>query len=186
MEPDHLTIIADSPRSRAVRAVADLLTKQRLDFAFLGGVAASAWLDERFDSGPVDVLAVLNAEQKNQICMMASHRGFRVDRAEVEAADELDLIPLHFDSAGAEVRVHVLVASNALYAHMVTAAVPASLDDLTVKVAATEDYALLLAISDSDVARSQRQQLLAHPEFDLNVFNSRMAMIGLGELVVPS
>jgi hypothetical protein len=60
----------------------------------------------------------MQGQQKNNVAMMASHRGFRVDRDEIEATEELDLVPLMFVDEAGDVRVHVLVASNALYARM--------------------------------------------------------------------
>ena len=108
--------IAASPLyERAIAAVADLLTRQRLDYVFAGTVARAAHLGTPVDAGSIDVIATMGPQQMNQVAMMASHRGFRVERDEIEAAEELDLIPMHFE----DVRVHVLVASNALYGRMV-------------------------------------------------------------------
>jgi len=84
---------------------------------FVGSVARSAWLGGLIDSGSIDVLGVMQPQQKNQVAMMASNRGFRVDRDEIDHAEELDLIPLTWIDED-DVRVHVLVASNALYARM--------------------------------------------------------------------
>jgi len=108
-------IAASPPYEQAIAAVADLLTRQRLAFVFAGSVARAAHLGSPVDGGSIDVIATMGPQQKNQVAMMASNRGFRVEREEIEAAEELDLIPMHFES----VRVHVLVASNALYGRMV-------------------------------------------------------------------
>src|SRR6266581_4062553 len=109
-----LTIRAAPGHAAAISAVDDLLAKQRIDHLFLGNVARAAWLGGLVDGGPVDVLGLMQPQQKNNVAMMASHRGFDVDRDEIERTAELDLVPLGFDG----VRVHVLVASNALYARM--------------------------------------------------------------------
>src|SRR3989337_1507082 len=112
-------IRASARYARAIHAVAELLAKLKIDAMFVGGVARSAWMDAAVDAGAVDVLALMAAPQPNQLAMMASHRGFRVEREEVQQAEELDLIPLNFIDGQGEVRVHVLLASNALYGRMV-------------------------------------------------------------------
>ncbi|HVR38606.1 MAG TPA: hypothetical protein VMU84_05895, partial [Thermoanaerobaculia bacterium] len=119
------SIRATARYSRALHATAELLTKLRLDFAFVGSVARVAWLGGEVSESSIDVIAVMNPEQKNQVAMMASNRGYRVDRGEIDASVELDLIPLNFVDEEGEVRVHVLVASNALYGRMVAARVAA-------------------------------------------------------------
>ena len=85
---------------------------------FVGSVARAAWLGGLIDSGSIDVLGLMQPQQKNQVAMMANNRGFRVDRDEIEQTEELDLIPLTWIDEEGDVRVHVLVASNALYARM--------------------------------------------------------------------
>jgi hypothetical protein len=111
-----------TPRyTRAIEAVADLLAKLRIESMFVGSVARSAWLGGLIESGSIDVLGVMQPQQKNQVAMMASNRGFRVDRDELDQTEELDLIPLTWIDED-DVRVHVLVASNALYARMFGAA----------------------------------------------------------------
>ncbi|HUJ13597.1 MAG TPA: hypothetical protein VL284_07360, partial [Thermoanaerobaculia bacterium] len=67
----------------------------RIEWAFVGGVARAAWLGGAVDGGSIDVVALMKPEQKNQVAMMASNRGFRVDRDEIEQSEELDLVPLH-------------------------------------------------------------------------------------------
>ena len=62
----------------AIRALSALLDKLKLDHAFVGNVALSAWLGRRMESGSVDVLAVLTPERMNQVPMMASHHEFQV------------------------------------------------------------------------------------------------------------
>jgi len=160
--------------TRAIDAVSELLSKLRLDSMFVGSVARAAWLGDAIDGGPVDVVAVMSPEQKNQVAMMASHRGFRVDRAEVERSEELDLVPLHFE----DVRVHVLVASNALYARMVRAARAVSLAGRELKVASPEDLALMLTLSeDFDAVR----RLMAGAAFARERYEEMMRSIGLWE-----
>jgi len=167
--------IAASPRyERAIAAVTDLLTRQRLDFVFAGNVARAAHLGTPVDGGSIDVIATMGPQQMNQVAMMASHRGFRVEREEVEATEELDLIPMHFE----EVRVHVLVASNALYGRMVKDGVVAG----EIKVPRIEDFALLLQMSN-DV--TSLMTLIESPEFDREGYNRKLTSIGLRELVVP-
>jgi len=116
-------IRATARYARAIEAVHELLTRLRLDFLFLGNVARSAWLDSEVATGSLDVLATMGPQQKNQVAMMASNRGFRVEREEVEASEELDIVPMRFD----DIRIHVLVASNALYGRMVASGVEARL-----------------------------------------------------------
>jgi hypothetical protein len=167
--------IAASPLyERVIAAVADLLTRQRLDFVFAGNVARAAHLGTPVDGGSIDVIATMGPQQMNQVAMMASHRGFRVEREEVEATEELDLIPMHFE----EVRVHVLVASNALYGRMVADGVMAG----EIKVPRIEDFALLLQMSN-DV--TSLMTLIDSPEFDREGYNRKLTSIGLRELVVP-
>jgi hypothetical protein len=167
--------IAASPLyERAIAAVADLLTRQRLDFMFAGTVARAAHLGGPIDGGSIDVIATMGPQQKNQVAMMASNRGFRVEREEIEAAEELDLIPMRFE----EVRVHILVASNALYGRMVAEGVVAG----DYKVPRMEDFALLLQMSN-DV--TSLMTLLESPEFDRAAYNRKLTSIGLREMVVP-
>ena len=159
--------------TRAIQAIAELLARLRLDFMFVGEVARAAWLGGAIERGSVDVVAVMQPQQKNQIAMMASHRGFLVNPQEVEQSEELDLIPLKFE----DVRVHVLVATNALYATMVAAAKEVG----GIKVATREDLALLFALAeDVDVVR----RLAASSGFDRQQYNQKLISIGLRELVV--
>lgn len=144
---------------------------------FVGEVARSAWLESPVDAGSIDVLALMHAPQKGQVAMMASNRGFRVEREEVDQAEELDLVPLHFVDPEGDVRVHVLLASNALYAHMVSAGQDATLDERTLRVPRAEDLALLLLMGEDEEAV---RRLTALEEFDLHRFRERLASIGLG------
>lgn len=173
-----------SPRyDRAIAAVADLLARLRLEFVFAGSVARSAWLGSRVHQGSLEVITLMTSEQKSQVAMMAGNRGFRVDRDEVEHTAELDLIPLHFiDPEGGEVRVHILVASNALYGRMVRAGVATD----SVPVAAIEDLALLFALGDDDDSQRSAALLVRLPQFDRSAYNERLVAIGLPDLVVNS
>ena len=110
----------------------------------------------------------MKPEQKNQVAMMASHHGFHIDRDEVEQSEELDLIPLHFD----DVRIHVLVATNALYAKMINAARVVN----DVRVASPEDLALLLTLSEDTAGV---RQLMSDAAFDRARFDETLASIGL-------
>lgn len=172
-----------SPRyGRAIATVADLLARLRLESVFVGSVARSAWLGSRVDQGSLEVVALMTSEQKSQVAMMASNRGFRVERDEVEHTAELDLIPLHFVDPEGEVRVHVLVASNALYGRMVRAGVAVE----SIRVAAIEDLALLFALGDDEDSQRAAAMLVRLPEFDRIAYNERLISIGLPHYVVNS
>ncbi|HUP47849.1 MAG TPA: hypothetical protein VNA04_03565 [Thermoanaerobaculia bacterium] len=177
-------VSATARYGRAIASTADLLTRLRLDFMFVGTVARSAWLGSRVESGSLEVLALMAPQQKNQVAMMASNRGYRVDREEVEQSEELDLVPLNFLDGEGEVRVHVLVASNALYGRMLPAAVAAGLEEGELKVAAAEDLALLLAVADDAASHRDREMLIRLPEFDRRAYNRRLVSIGLPDLVI--
>ena len=170
-------IRADARYNRALHATAELLEKLRIDAMFVGGVARAAWLGGDVASGAIDVVALMNAPQRNQLAMMASNRGFRVDREELERADELDLVPLNFLDDAGEVRIHVLLASNALYGRMVASAQPADLESRTVKVPRPEDLALLLLFAEDEVTV---RRLAGLPDFDRAAFQERLVSIGLG------
>jgi hypothetical protein len=176
-----LTITADPARTAAIVAVADLLTRLRTEFAFVGAVARSAWLGDPVLSGPVDVLVTLSPEGRTQIPMMASNRGFRVDRDELEAARELDLVPLWRPHQGEEVRIHALIASNALYGTMVRNALDATIGEYSVRVLRSEDLAILATLADDEPLR---RSLLDAAPFDRVSFNDRLRSIGLSGKVV--
>jgi hypothetical protein len=171
-------IRATARYSRAIHATAELLGRLKLDTMFVGNVARAAWLNVEMSSGAVDVLAVMTGQQKGQVAMMAANRGFRVERDEIEATEELDLIPLNFIDPEGEVRVHVLLASNALYGRMVSVGIATEVDERTVKIPRAEDLALMLLMAEDQEAV---QHLTALPEFDLQAFRERLASIGLGE-----
>ena len=117
--------------------------------------------------------------------MMASNRGFRIEQSEIEQSEELDLVPLNFVDTEGDVRVFVLLASNALYGRMAAARVPASLDDLEISVPRAEDFALLLAVAEEDAeAKRDREMLIRVPGFDRHSYNERLISIGLPRLVV--
>ena len=169
-------IRASARYSRAIHATAELLTKVRIDAMYVGGVARSAWIGSTVDSGAIDLIALMNAPQRGQLAMMASHRGFRVEREEIEQAEELDLVPLNFVDPEGDVRVHVLLATNALYGRMVAAAVETAIDERPMRVPRAEDLALLLLVADDEEAVAH---LTALPEFDLTAFRERLTSIGL-------
>ena len=167
-----LTVRVSERYGRALDATADLLTRLRIDFAFVGAVARSAWLGSTVERGSLDVLALMQSPQKNQVAMMASNRGFLVNREEIEQSEELDLVPMSID----EIKIHVLVASNALYGRMVAAAVPSDKG----KVVTAEDLALLMSVGDDPDA----QRLIHLPEFDRHTYNEKLISIGLKDLAV--
>ena len=171
-----------TPRhARAIEAVAELLTKLRIEAMFVGSVARSAWLGGLIDSGSIDVLGLMQPQQKNQVAMMASNRGFRVDAEELDQAEELDLIPLTWIDSEGDVRVHVLVASNALYARMFATARKVEFHSLEIRVPAAEDVALLISMSDD---RDDVRLLASTDQFDRGAFNDKLISIGLRELVL--
>jgi hypothetical protein len=177
VHPSMHAIRAAARYSRAIHGIAELLGKLKIDSMFVGGAARSAWMDVEMNGGAIDLLALMGAPQRNQVAMMASHRGFRVEREEIEQAEELDLIPLNFVDPEGDIRVHVLLASNALYGRMVAAAVPSAIDDRVVKIPRAEDLALMLLMAEDQDAV---QHLTSLPEFDLPAFRERLASIGLG------
>src|SRR5262245_21938550 len=175
-----LTIRAAAAHARAIAAIDELLAKQRIEHLFVGSVARAAWLGGLVDSGSIDVLGLMQPQQKSNVAMMASHRGFGVDRDEIERTEELDLVPLTFE----KVRVHVLVASNALYARMFAAAHVGRVlnpsanpsGDLELRIPAAEDLALMMKMSEDDDAV---RRLAARDDFDRATYNEKLASIGL-------
>jgi hypothetical protein len=196
--------IATTPRhGRALRATADLLSKLRIDHAFVGSVARAAWLGGEA-AGAIDVLALMASEQKNQVAMMATNRGFRVDRDEIAGSEELDLVPLSFVDTEGDVRVHVLVGSNALYGRMVAAArdgfcvaaaVPAAesfsnpaaetaaatQSQKQIRVVTPEDLALLMTMAEDEVSV---RRLATLDGFNRQGYNERLVSIGLSGMVI--
>ena len=175
-----------TPRhARAIESTAELLTKLRIESMFVGSVARVAWLGGMIEDGSIDVLALMQPQQQNQVAMMANNRGFRVDRDEIEQTEELDVVPLMWVDEEGDVRVHVLVASNALYARMFanarTIELYTEINAREIRVPAAEDLALLLSMSDEldDV-----RVLAAGESFDLSAFNEKLVSIGLRERVL--
>lgn len=163
----------------AIRAVVELLSKVRSEALFVGSIARAAYLGGgAIDGGSIDAIALLAPEQKNHVAMMANNRGFHVDRGEIEASEELDLIPMKFDG----IRVHILVASNALYGRMVADGVAATVVDQAARVPRMEDFALLLQMSN-DV--TGLMALAGSPGFDRDFYNRKLVSIGLADLVIP-
>jgi hypothetical protein len=163
--------------AQAIEATADLLGKLRIESMFVGSVAESVWLGTEVARGSVDALVLMNAPQKSQVAMMASNRGFRVDRDELDATEELDLVPLNFITDEGEVRVHVLLATNALYGRMFASACEAQFGEHAIKVPSAEDLALLLLVAEDEDAV---KELTLLPGFDRQRWNDRLEAIGLG------
>jgi len=170
-------IRASARYSAAIHGIADLLSRLKIEAMFVGGVARSAWMDTEVDSGAIDLLALMAAPQKNQLAMMAANRGFRVEREELDQSEELDLVPLNFVDPQGDIRVHVLLASNALYGRMVAAGMETTFGDRPVRVPRPEDLALMLLMAEDEPAV---QHLTSLPEFDLKAFRERLLSIGLG------
>lgn len=181
LSPLMPSIRATARYARALQATVELLEKLRIDAMYVGNVARAAWLDLEVDSGAIDLLALMNAPQRGQLAMMASNRGFRVEREEIEQSEELDLVPINFVDPEGDVRVHVLLASNALYARMFAAGHAADVlcadNSRKVSVASPEDLALMLLMADDD---ESVKRLTALPEFNRDAFRERLASIGLG------
>lgn len=172
---------ASEPYLAAVAAVDDLLQRLRTERAFVGSVAVAAWLGRRVDRGAIDVLVALSPEGRTQVPMMASNRGFDVDRDELDATEELDLIPLRYGAANEQVKIHVLVASNALYGNMVRDAVEVPCGDVSIRVITPEDLALLLTVGEDQDSTAIRDELIrrAGESFQLDRFNHKLTSIGL-------
>lgn len=169
------------PWLAAVTAVDDLLERLRTERAFVGSVAAAVWLGRPVDQGAIDVLVALTPEGRTQVPMMASNRGFIVDRDELDATEELDLIPLRFGAGDEQVKIHVLIASNALYGNMVRDAVEARCGEVPIRVILAEDLALLLTVAGDEGSTMARSELIqrAGASFQLERFNRKLSSIGL-------
>lgn len=180
---NEVEVTACKGHELAIDAVVSLLEKFRIDFAFVGQVAESAWLGRRIEKGSIDVLAVVGPDRRGQIPMMAmaQNRCFQVDKEAVEAALELDLIPLTFSAESRTIPIHILIASNALYSIMIRDAVETTMGERTLKVVRAEDLALLLMVDESEEATGKVREIVstAGENFDLGGFNERLASIGL-------
>lgn len=174
------TVRATARHGRAIDALSDLLARLRIEFIFVGSVARSAWLGSAVDHGSIDVVALMRDEQKNQVAMMGSHRGFRVDRDEIANSEELDLVPMRFIDEEGDIRIHVLLATNALYGRMVTSGVEAGWNGRQLRVPQAEDLALLLSIADDPSA----EMMIRLPDFNRRSYNQRLVSIGLPHLAV--
>ncbi len=175
-------------RAAAIVALSELFGALRMGYAFVGRVAEVAWLGGSIQDGPVDVLALTSPERASQVPMMASHRGFAVTPEEVQAAEELDLIPMQYLAGEERVRVHILMATNALYSRMIRDGIEASMEDCPVRVVRFEDLALLLVVDESPGSREKLETLVqrAGKAFDIEEFNQRLSSIGLSSKVMQS
>jgi len=169
-----------SPRyQRPILALTELVGKLRLDYCFVGTIAKAFWLGQTTEDGAIDLLVVLTPDRSAQLPMMAGNRGFVVDRDEVEAARELDLIPMRFPDAEGGIRIHALMASNALYSRMVVGAVTTEVEGKAVKVIAAEDLVLLMLVE------KERREIIdsvierAGEGVDLTRLNEKLTSIGL-------
>ncbi|HVR43464.1 MAG TPA: hypothetical protein VMS56_08460 [Thermoanaerobaculia bacterium] len=182
MSETDLRIEGAASRMSAVRAVAELMQALRVDLAFVGEVALAAWMGEGLgESGAVDFLALVPTDRSGQIPKMAAHRGFRIDEGEAREAEELDLLPMRWTGEGAEVRVHVLFATNALYGRMVRDSVDARAGEGRVRVVGAEDLALLVMVGDAPGAGElvSRLRARAGSRFDRDRLNRKLVSIGL-------
>lgn len=176
---DPLRLQAAAPWASAITAIHDLLTRLRIEHLFVGGAGEAAWTGSEVSGGTIDVLAALAPERKSQVPMMASNNGFIVDRDAVEAADELDLIPLGWNSDGQVVRIHVLVASNALYGRMFRSATTASFGEGEVGIPAAEDVVLMMLVGERSREAIDAVVDAAGGAFDRARLNDKLRSIGL-------
>lgn len=168
----------EEPMLSAVRATEELLTKLQISHAFVGEVALAAWLERPARSASVDVLALVTPDRSRQVPMMASNRGFLVDETELEETRELDLIPLRFAHDAGSPRIHVLMATNALYSRMLNRTSTAELEDDAIPVVHPEDLGLMLAMQGADDTLAALVQS-ASETFDRRRFNETLVSIGL-------
>jgi hypothetical protein len=177
---------AAPPWQNAIAAIDELLERQKLAHAFVADVAHCVWTGKEVERGAVDVLAIVGFDQKGNIPMMAMHHGFVVDRQAIEAADELDVIPLGRVTDGIRVRIHVLVASNALYGTMVRDAVDAKVGDRRIRVVNAENLALMLIVSGTNNASLLLDELIAAAgdRIDRRRLNEKLTAIGLPHKVI--
>lgn len=178
-----LNLEGDERRLAAIAAVRELLARLGTRGAFVGDVATAAWLGEPLAAGgAVDVLAAIAGDGARQIPQIAPDQEFRVDEAEVESARELDLVPMWWTGRGEPVRVHVLLASNALYGRMVRESVEAASPAGPVQIVAAEDLALLMLVAEPPGWQAQigRIRLRAGETFDRDRLNRKLVSIGLG------
>ncbi len=180
---EDVKVTASKGHELAIGAVVSLLAKFKVDCAFVGQVAESAWLDKPVEKGSVDVLAVIGPDRRQQIPMMAmAHdRCFQVDKDAVEAARELDLIPMSYSAESRTIPIHILFASNALYSIMIRDAVETTMGDQPLKVVRAEDLALLLVVDESEEAVGKVKSIVekSGASFDVDGFNERLASLGL-------
>lgn len=172
---------------RYERAIADLealLDRFRIDAAYVGQVAEAAWLGQPIEEGAIEVVALLSPDQRDRLPLMASNGPFEVDEDSVEAARELDLVPITHAGEGDPVSIYVLMASNALYGNMVRCAREAEIGELTVRVVQPSDLAILFAVNDSEESKEKLRRLARTDSFDLEAFNKRLSAIGLGKAAV--
>lgn len=177
MHDNFIELDASEQLTQAVSATAGLLTKLRIDFALVGDLALCGWLGRKSEAASLDLLAVVTPEGKQQIPMMASHRGFELDRDLIEATEELDLVPMGLGG----VKIHILIASNALYGRMVASAAPARLGQIELRIVNREDLALLLTLSEAPDTLSVREELVRRSRglFDRDRFNRKLLSIGI-------
>jgi hypothetical protein len=178
-----LRVEAEESRAAAVAAVWDFLSSLGLGSAFVGRIAMAGWTGGRVSEGTVDVLTLLTPERSAQIPQNAAAFGFGFDREALEATAELDLIPLDFAHGASSVRVHLLMATNALYGRMIRDARDAIVGRTSAKIVAAEDLAFLLTMADDDAARDRVIEA-AGGEFDTGRFNARLVAIGLPAKVI--
>lgn len=182
---DKLRIGASADYERVIVALLNLFRGMRVNHAFVGTVAGSAWLGRHVEDGSIEALVAVGADGARTLPMMAQHRGFVVDQNLIEASEELDLVPLSFPAQGGEIRVHVLLATNALYGRMIAAARDAHLRDIDLRIVCAEDFGLLLSVAEDESSAADLERLIeSFHGFDLDLFNRKLQSIGLGHLTV--
>lgn len=169
----------------AMQALLPLLERSRVGHAFVGDVASNAWLGEPV-RGSIDLLALISPERGSTIPQLAPSHGFRVDRDEAEKVRELDLLPIHH-MGEAEIRINVLMATNALYSNMIARSELFELPpEHEVHVISAADHALLLRVAGDERSAALFARLLDEcgERIDRMRFNRSLRSIGLARLEV--
>lgn len=159
---------------------AALLRQVEAPYAFVGDVALNAWLDRPHNGHTVDVVTLLG-DRPTSLLAAAGEAGLTFDEREIARCEELDLIPLRFDGRSDSVRIHLLLATNALYGRMIQSAVEGEVEGTWVRVVSAEDLALLLSISGTEESARSLEELTTAPgvNFDHERFRRMLTMIGI-------
>ncbi|HUO85692.1 MAG TPA: hypothetical protein VM534_11315 [Thermoanaerobaculia bacterium] len=176
----------DPDWAEAARSLIEMLDLMQMEAVFVGSIAEAAWLGNEVAAGPIDVLALTSSGHARMIPKVAGQHGFEVDAAEIERAEELDLIPLTRRSGEQRIRIHILMATNALYSRMIRNAVAGFAGGMALRLLAPEDLAILLLVDESSDARRRLDRLIeaAGEEMNLDRLNETLASLGLSSKMV--